>query len=299
MTDEKLNNGSAVALGNFDGMHIGHLAVLEKATELGEGGLIPTVMLFDEHSLKAVLGEAPPRLMTDIERLVFLKKKGLEIRTVSFADIKNLTPEEFVDGVLINQLNARAVVCGFNYRFGKGAAGDASLLESLCEGRGIECIIADEVLADSIPVSSTAIRRKIEDGDIEEANRMLGRLFGFTATVIDGDKRGRTWGFPTVNQRLPEEMVVPCFGVYQSLVCVDGQEYTGVTNIGSRPTVGTDVVLSETHILDFSGDLYGRDVEVRLIRFIRPERKFGSFDELALQIRNDISKVKGGVTGNV
>ena len=155
------------------------------------------------------------------------------------------------------------------------------------------------MLADSLPVSSTAIRKKIENGGIEAANRMLGRCFGFTATVIDGDKRGRTWGFPTINQRLPEDMVVPRFGVYQSLVRVGGQEYKGVTNIGSRPTVGTEIVLSETHILDFNGDLYGKDAEIRLIRFIRPEQKFGSFDELVLQIKKDCLTVKGGVTENV
>lgn len=295
MTDEKLNNGSAVALGNFDGMHIGHLAVIEKTAELCRKGLVPTVMLFDEHSLKTVTGEAPPRLMTDSERLAFLKEKGLEIKTVSFTDIKNLTPEEFIDSVLINRFNARAVVCGFNYRFGKGAAGDATLLNKLCKEKNIECLIVDEILSDSLPVSSTAIRKAVENGEIELANRMLGRCFGYTATVINGDKRGRTWGFPTINQRLPDGLVVPLFGVYESRVTADGRTYTGITNIGLRPTVGTDVILSETHILDFSGDLYGKEVEVSLVRFIRPEQKFSSFDELILQIKSDVSTVKGGV----
>ena len=299
MTDEKLNNGSAVALGNFDGMHIGHLAVIERALTLAGEGLTPTVLLFDEHSLKTVTGEAPPELMTDSERLVFLKEKGIEIRCVSFTDIKNLSPEEFVDSVLIKQLNAGAVVCGFNYRFGKSAAGDAALLERLCKEKGIGCVIADEVILDSLPVSSTAIRKAVEDGEIALANRMLGRCFGFTATVIDGDKRGRTWGFPTINQRLPDRLVIPRFGVYQSVVRFGNQEYTGVTNIGSRPTVGTGIVLSETHILDFSGDLYGRDVEIRLVRFIRPEQKFGSFDELIVQIQSDVKNAKGGATENV
>lgn len=299
MTDEKLNNGSAVALGNFDGMHIGHYAVLEKAAEMSRKGLVPTVMLFDEHSLKSVTGEAPPRLMTDDERLVFLKEKGLRIQTVNFADIRNLTPEQFVDDVLIKLFNAKAVVCGFNYRFGKGATGDAALLESLCNSRGINCVTVNEILFGSIPVSSTAIRRSIENGDITLANRMLGRPFGYTSTVIDGDKRGRKWGFPTINQRLPDGLVVPRYGVYKSVVTLDEREYAGVTNIGLRPTIGTDVVLSETHILDFDGDLYGRDVSVKLIRFIRPEQRFNSFDELVQQIKNDCIMVKGGVSENV
>ncbi len=299
MTDEKLNNGSAVALGNFDGMHIGHSLVLDRTLEMSGEGFTPTVMLFDEHSLKSVTGEAPPRLMTDSERLAFLEEKGLTIKTVNFADIRNLSPEEFVDGILLKAFNARAVVCGYNYRFGRNAVGNAELLRHLCEQRNIKCITVDEVMLDGNPVSSTEIRKAVENGDIVLANRMLGRYFGFTAQVIRGDARGRTWGFPTINQRLPDGLVIPRFGVYQSVVRFDGREYTGVTNIGSRPTVGTHIVLSETNILDFDGDLYGKNVEVRLIRFIRPEHKFGSFDELVKQIKNDVSAVKGGETENV
>ncbi|MBR3835343.1 MAG: bifunctional riboflavin kinase/FAD synthetase [Clostridia bacterium] len=295
MTDEKLNNGTAVALGNFDGIHLGHSAVLEKTVEMSKDTLTATVMLFDEHSLKAVSGEAPPMLMTDSERLEFLTQKGLRVRTVSFADIRSLSPEDFVKNILVDRLNAKAVVCGFNYRFGKGASGDAKLLKKLCKAENIECITVDEVLCDSLPVSSTAIRKAIENGDIVLANNMLGRAFGFGAVVVDGEKRGRTWGFPTINQHLPDGLVVPRFGVYESRVTIDGKEYKGVTNIGKRPTVGTDTVLSETHIIDFSGDLYGRDVFVSLIRFIRPEKKFSSFDKLALQIKNDCLTVKGGV----
>lgn len=294
MTDKKLNNGCAVALGNFDGLHIGHLAVIDRTIALAGESMTATVMLFDEHSMKAVTGAAPPRLITEEERADLFKKNGIEPFVISFSRIKDFSPKEFVEKVLINELDARIVVCGFNYRFGNKAKGDAKLLEEICIEKGIKCVIINEVVKDGMPVSSTAIRNAVECGDIEKANAMLGRSFGYCTEVINGDKRGRTWGFPTINQKLPEGIVVPKFGVYESIVTVEGQSYSGVTNIGLRPTVGTEKVLSETHILSFDGVLYGKKVDVRLIRFIRSEQKFSSFDELILQIESDVNSVKGG-----
>lgn len=294
MTDKKLNNGCAVALGNFDGLHIGHLAVIDRTIALAGESMTATVMLFDEHSMKAVTGAAPPRLITEEERADLFKKNGIEPFVISFSRIKDFSPKEFVEKVLVNELDARIVVCGFNYRFGNKAKGDAKLLEEICIEKGIKCVIINEVVKDGMPVSSTAIRNAVECGDIEKANAMLGRSFGYCTEVINGDKRGRTWGFPTINQKLPEGLVVPKFGVYESIVTVEGQSYLGVTNIGLRPTVGTEKVLSETHILSFDGVLYGKKVDVRLIRFIRSEQKFSSFDELILQIESDVNSVKGG-----
>lgn len=294
MTDKKLNNGCAVALGNFDGLHIGHLAVIDRTIALAGESMTATVMLFDEHSMKAVTGAAPPRLITEEERADLFKKNGIEPFVISFSRIKDFSPKEFVEKVLVSELDARIVVCGFNYRFGNKAKGDAKLLEEICIEKGIKCVIINEVVKDGMPVSSTAIRSAVECGDIEKANAMLGRSFGYCTEVINGDKRGRTWGFPTINQKLPEGLVVPKFGVYESIVTVEGQSYLGVTNIGLRPTVGTEKVLSETHILSFDGVLYGKKVDVRLIRFIRSEQKFSSFDELILQIESDVNSVKGG-----
>ena len=294
MTDKKLNNGCAVALGNFDGLHIGHLAVIDRTIALAGESMTATVMLFDEHSMKAVTGAAPPRLITEEERADIFKKNGIEPFVISFSRIKDFSPKEFVEKVLVSELDARIVVCGFNYRFGNKAKGDAKLLEEICIEKGIKCVIINEVVKDGMPISSTAIRNAVECGDIEKANAMLGRSFGYCTEVINGDKRGRTWGFPTINQKLPEGFVVPKFGVYESIVTVEGQSYSGVTNIGLRPTVGTEKVLSETHILSFDGVLYGKKVDVRLIRFIRSEQKFSSFDELILQIESDVNSVKGG-----
>lgn len=287
-----------VALGNFDGMHRGHLAVLDKALEAAETGLSPFVLLFSQHSEKALRGFAPPMLMTHDERRSFIEKHGFGILEIDFNRIKDMSPEEFIDKILVGEMNARVVVSGYNYRFGKNAAGNAETLKKLCAERGIDCRTVGEVNINGKTVSSTYIRRLIENGEIEKANALLAQRFGFAAEVIHGDARGRDWGFPTINQLLPDGFVMPKFGVYASEVTVGGITYKGITNIGKRPTVGTETVLSETNILDFSEDIYGRTVDIRLLRFIRPEQKFSSFSELKEQIKTDVSQVKGS-DGNV
>lgn len=291
MADEKSMRSTAVALGNFDGMHIGHAAVLNAARSFASKGLTPVAVLFDEHSRKLTEGSVPPMLLLPEKRNKIIRENGLEIETLAFAEIKELSPEKFVEDVLIKKLNARVVCCGFNYRFGKNAVGDAETLNKLCRERGVECCVVDEVDFDGQPASSTEIRSLIESGQIEKANRILGREFGFCSAVIDGDKRGRLLGFPTINQELPKNFVLPKFGVYETSVTVLAKKYKGITNIGKRPTVGTDKILAETHILDFSDDIYGEAVDVRLKRFIRPEKKFSSLEELARQIDADKKEV--------
>lgn len=292
MADEKIANRTAVALGNFDGMHVGHMAVLRAAKGFESKGLTPLALLFDEHSLKAITGTAPPMLMTAGERNRIIAENGLKIKTIVFNEIKNLSPQDFVEKILVGRFGARAVCCGYNYRFGKNASGNAQTMKEICDRLGLECRIAGEVDVDSRAASSTEIRKFIESGEIEKANKMLGHPFGFCTRVIDGDKRGRTLGFPTINQELPDGLVLPKFGVYQADVTVDGEHYKGVANIGRRPTVGSEKVLSETYIIDFHKNIYGEYVDIRPVRFIRPERKFSSFDELAKQIKSDAKEVR-------
>ena len=292
MTDVNNAKRTAVALGNFDGMHVGHMAVLEAAKSFESEGLIPVAVLFDEHSLKAITGKAPAMLMTVMERNLIIKENGFRIETLVFNEIRDLSPSDFVEKILVGRLGAAAVCCGYNYRFGKDASGTAQTMCEICGKLGLQCKVSGEVDVDCCAVSSTRIRGFIENGEIEKANKMLGRPFGFSARVIDGDKRGRVLGFPTINQIIPEELAMPKFGVYQSVVTVDGEKFKGVTNVGRRPTVGTEKILSETHILDFDRDIYGENVDVRLIKFIRPEKKFSSFDELARQIKSDAKEVR-------
>lgn len=292
MTDGNNANRTAVALGNFDGMHVGHMAVLEAAKSFESEGLLPVAVLFDEHSLKAITGKAPAMLMTVTERNRIINENGLGIETLVFNEIRDLSPSDFVEKILVGRLGAAAVCCGYNYRFGKGASGTAQTMSEICGRLGLKCRVSGEVDVDRCAVSSTKIRGFIENGEIEKANKMLGRPFGFSSRVIDGDKRGRVLGFPTINQIIPEELAMPRFGVYQSVVTVNGEKFKGVTNVGRRPTVGTEKILSETHILDFDRDIYGENVDVRLIKFIRPEKKFSSFDELARQIKSDAKEVR-------
>ena len=292
MADEKIANRTAVALGNFDGMHVGHMAVLRAAKGFESKGLTPLALLFDEHSLKAITGTAPPMLMTADERNRIIAENGLKIKTIVFNEIKDLSPQDFVEEILVGRFGARAVCCGYNYRFGKNASGNAQTMKEICDRLELECRIAGEVDVDSRAASSTEIRKFIESGEIEKANKMLGHPFGFCTRVIDGDKRGRTLGFPTINQELPDGLVLPKFGVYQADITVDGEHYKGVANIGRRPTVGSEKVLSETYIIDFHKNIYGEYVDIRPVRFIRPERKFSSFDELAKQIKSDAKEVR-------
>lgn len=182
--------------------------------------------------------------------------------------------------------------CGFNYRFGKNGGGDAELLKSLCSRYGIKCNITDEIFADGLPVSSTRIRLLLKEGDAEYAQRLLGRPFGYDFTVSEGNKIGRLMNTPTINQYFEDDFCIPKYGVYASIVKIEDKVYYGVTNIGVKPTVGSDVPLSEIRIADFDGDLYGKKVPVFLLKFIRPEKKFESLDALRAQIISDGQSAK-------
>lgn len=291
MTDEKLNTGTAVALGNFDGLHKGHMSVLEKALSFKKDGYVPTVILFDVHPKEALTGKKIKRLLTPEQTEVLLKQSGFEICVVSFNEVKDFSPEKFFNDVLIKNLNAKAVCCGFNYSFGKNGEGDCNSLLSLSQNAGVECFVLPETKVGTNIVSSTAIKKYLADGEPHKAADMLGRNYSFSAEVIHGDQRGRELGFPTANQRIDESLIVPKFGVYETLVTVDGEKYRGVTNIGIRPTYLLDTVLSETNILGFLGDIYSKNITVELVKYLREERKFSSAESLINQLNDDVKQV--------
>lgn len=291
--EEKKAKGTAVALGYFDGIHLGHQAVLDKALRKAEEkGLTPVVMLFDIHPRKLLTGRVPPMLLSEERKRKLLEQKGFEVVDFDFRRAMNYSPEEFEKKVLLGELNVRVVVCGYDYRYGKGGKGNSETLKSELSATGTEVYSISPVYLGDEAVSSTKIRHLINDGEIEKANAMLGDFFTYDFTVEKGDGIGHKLGFPTINQFFPEDFIIPKYGVYASRVKIDGRYYSSVTNIGVRPTVSGENMRSETCILDFEGDLYGKNVEVSLMKFLREEKKFPSVEELKQAVSNDIKRTR-------
>ena len=285
--------GTAVALGYFDGIHLGHRAVLDTALLWAEKeGLVPVVMLFDIHPRKLISGNIPPMLTSEKKKRRLLEGMGFTVVDFDFREAMNYSPDEFIEKILVDCLDARVVTCGFDYHYGKDGKGNAATLQTELEKRGVKVFAKDAVLLDGEVVSSTAIRGFITKGEIEKANAMLGSLFSYDFTVEKGDGIGRVLGFPTMNQFFPEDFIVPKYGVYASRVCLDGKYYPAVTNVGIRPTLDKASMRSETCIMDFHGDLYGKNVEVSLLRFIRDEKKFPDLDSLSAQIEKDVIRAR-------
>ena len=286
--------GSCVALGFFDGVHIGHLALFDEARKhAAEQGAVFAVFTFRDCG-DGTYKAGAPRLTEWNERLSLLREAGVErVYAADFESVATLSPEEFVEEVLIKRLDAVFAVCGFNFRFGHRAAADSSDLDRLMRAHERGCHILPPTKQNGVTVSSSAIRTAIENGEIELANSMLGRPFTINFPVIHGKMLGRTIGVPTINQAFPLGFVVPRRGVYACRCDIDGEILGAVSNVGVRPTVEhTESVNCESHILDFDGWLYGRRIRVSFLHFLREERQFDSLDELVAQIQNDIDSAK-------
>lgn len=281
------NEYSAVALGNFDGVHMAHREVLKNAKKYSLDNSVKAVSLvFDVHP-KNYFSKKVGLLMTDEDRLNEIKKLGLEIKTVSFEKVKDYEGEKFVSEILAGELKAKAVFCGYNYHFGVGGKADVEVLKKICKEYDIEVFVSDKVIFENEAVSSTKLRELLRLGEVEKVNKLMNRAFSYSLEVVHGQKRGREMGYPTLNQYFPAELVIPRFGVYASLAEVDSKEYVSFTNIGSRPTFPENDVRSETHIFDFDGDLYGKKVRVSLYKFLRPEIKFTTPENLIKQLSTD------------
>jgi len=280
---------TSVALGVFDGVHLGHRLVIDKAVSLSGGEIRSAVFTFRSDT---VVNKGSERLLSDKDKHRRISQRRVDyICSPAFDEVRDMSACEFAEKILKERLCCRFAVCGRDFRFGKGAAGDAELLKKLGESLGFETVILDKLAFHGETVSSTFIKELIRKGEIARANEMLGYRFSYREKVVHGQELGRTWDFPTINQPLPKGVTVPRFGVYASRVKINGQSYIGVTNIGVKPTVrDRGEPLAETYILDFNGDLYGETVQVGLERFIRPERRFASVAELREQIAADTAE---------
>lgn len=288
INEQGIKKPSAVALGFFDGLHLGHIEVIKHT--LLRDGLCPVVFTFNGKTLLPKFKEHSGHyIITHEQKIAIFEKIGVEyIFAPDFNDVKNYTAEEFVRKILKELLSASLVVCGYDFRFGKGGEGDPEMLKKLCASYGIDCEVIPAVSVDGENVSSTVIREKIKRGDISEANKCLGYEFSYYLPVIEGKQLGRTMGFPTINQHIPDYMVKPKNGVYKSWTVAEGKTYRSITNIGVKPTVSDNgETVMETHIIGYSGNLYGKNIQVALREYLRPEKKFGNLDELKIQLESD------------
>ena len=299
---------SILTIGTYDGLHRGHLSVIDQVIELArERGCRSAVVTFDPHPAVVVRPESAPRLLTTVEqRLELLEQTGIDAVVVLPFDESAASEEaeDFVQRVFVDALGVSTVVVGQDFHFGRLRRGDVALLTELGAAADFSVVPVELCALDGVGViSSTAIRRAVSDGRLDEATAMLGRDVEVAGVVITGDQRGRTIGFPTANLDLGERYLVPADGVYAGICTLpDGSTHECAVNIGRRPTfyAAADRSLVEAHLLDFDGDLYGQHLRVRLIGRIRDERRFDGLDELIAQLDLDIASTRHmtGVVGS-
>ena len=285
---------TAVALGLFDGVHRGHQAVIRAAADCAPE-LMPAVFTFRFDTRAVVTKKQFGTLLRPELKAKKLEENGIRFMLEPpFSTIMKMEPESFIQGILFNFMHAKAVFCGEDFRFGKNAAGDTRLLRSACEKNSVRFEIVRPVLDDGVPVSSTRIRAALREGDVPLANRLLGSPYMTCGTVVHGRHMGHSLGFPTINQLFSPEDLIPRFGVYATIVEVDGKEYVGATDIGVKPTVGDGYApAAETFILGYDGDLYGRNIVIRYYAFLRGEKRFDSLEELTKTVLDNAKQAKG------
>lgn len=286
--------GTAIALGNFDGVHIAHQKLVLTIVKNGNMyGLKPSILLFNVHTKSILNGKSPQLLSTREKKLKILENLGAEIiYEVDFNELRKLSPEEFVKDILIDRLNVKLVAVGFDYRFGYKASGTPEDLKEFGKKYGFEVIVLDPIFKDDI-VSSTRIREFLRDGDIEKANMMLGYNYFIKGKVMRGKQRGTGLGFPTANLEIPDGCIIPKIGVYETRVKLDDKEYLGATSVGKNSTFEDDISIKiETHIIGLNKKIYGEVIELEFIRYLREEIKFDSADELKRQMIDDIKAIK-------
>ena len=289
-------HGAIIALGNFDGFHLGHQAVVSRAIALGFHMRRPVIVAtFDPHPVRHFRPDVPPFRLTKLDQReeMFAHAGADGMLVFRFgAELAAMDAEQFVAEVLINRLGAAGVVTGDDFSFGKGRTGDVAMLKALGERHGIVAEAVSQVVVEGERVSSGRVRDLLIAGDPGEATRLLTRPYAIQGVVERGDARGRELGYPTANVRLGDYQR-PKYGIYAVTVRLDdGNEHKGVASLGIRPTFEPPVELLEAHLFDFDGDLYGRTIEVALHHYIRPEAKFDDLDALVAEMRSDEAQAR-------
>ena len=284
---------TAVALGNFDGLHLGHRYLLERMLETADTHtIIPAVCSFTPHPEK-YYGTMVPMISTTGQKTELLKEIGVKLFFQALFDLSfaTLPPERFMEEYIEKRLNAKAVIVGDDFRFGKDRQGDISSLEEFCKRRGMILLAVPRLEIDGKPISSTTIREAVASGNMEKVPKYLGRYFSCAGTVIHGDETGRKIGFPTANID-PESELLPPDGIYAGYLDRNGVRHAAMIYVGNRPTVtDSGARRLEAHIIEYSGDLYGEYLEIFIVKKMREDRKFGSVDELRAQLERDKTAV--------
>ena len=290
-----MKNKTIYALGFFDGVHTGHAALLETCRELAhEGRWDCGVVTFSAHPDTLVMGQTPRLINTpeDRERLLRQRYRMDKVVTLPFDQkMRDMHWKDFLE-LLRRDYDAAGFVCGADFRFGAGGAGSAGLLAIYCRAESLPWAVVPEQTLDGIRISSTYIRELIEDGQMSTAVKFLGHPHILTGQVIHGRHLGSTLGIPTANLRLPQSLAVPRFGVYMCRCVLGGKDYPAVTNVGVRPTVSGHSVTVEPWILDYEGDLYGREITLEFYRFLRPEQKFPDLQALKAEILRNADQTR-------
>ena len=282
-----------LTIGNFDGVHLGHLALFDKVIErAGALGGTPSVLTFEPHPIRVLRPDVNLPLICVLDRrLELIEAAGMDLIVVAVftPDFAGVPAEDFVEKILVRRFGLAELVVGHDYTFGRGAGGDIGLLKMMGGEHGFSVHEVGPVTRGGGVVSSTRIRRLIESGEIAAANELLGRQYQIVGRVIKGHRRGRDLGFPTANLR-PKNELIPAMGVYACWVETDHGRFMGVTNIGTNPTFGQEELSVESHLLDFDADIYGETIRVNFVNRVRGQRRFSGPEELSSQIALDISE---------
>ena len=290
-TEFQLDRPGAVAIGKFDGIHLGHQKLIQKIIEQKAKGYLATVFTFDT-SAAAFFGGEEKELTTREEKRIVFEKMGVDV-LIEFPlnrETAATEPVEFVQRYLVSQMQAAYICAGTDLSFGRRGAGNYELLQQYADSYGYQVELIDKVRMDGEEVSSTRVREAVRTGQMEAAARMLGTPYSVSGTVEHGRRLGRTIGMPTANLLPEQDKLLPPNGVYYSKVLMGGRIYRSITNIGCKPTVSEHHIMGvETYLYDFAGDIYGKDITVQLLAFRRPEMKFDGVDSLKAQMQKDIA----------